>query len=84
MSKHNIKSVVEINQSDIDIELDNEYKQDMINEIKHFDKEYDLNSKCINIMADIRTYLDGNSVSDEICTGLDVDGIKQLLFEIYS
>lgn len=84
MSKNNTKSVVEITENDIEIELDEEYKKEMLESTRLFHKDCDLNSKCINIISDMKTYLDGNAVSDKICVNMCVDDIKQLLSEIYS
>ena len=84
MSKNNTKSVVEITENDIELELDAEYKKEMLEDTRLFHKECDLNSKCINIIADMKSYLDRNAVSDKICVNLTVDDVKQLLSEIYS
>ena len=84
MSKNNTKSVVEITEDDIEMELDEEYKKEMLESTRLFHKECDLNIKCINIISDMKTYLDNNSVSDKICVNMCVDDIKQLLSEIYS
>ena len=84
MSKNNTKSVVEITEDDIEMELDEEYRKEMLESTQLFHKECDLNSKCINIISDMKTYLDNNAVSDKICVNMCVDDIKQLLSEIYS
>ena len=84
MSKNNTKSVVEITEDDIEMELDEEYRKEMLESTRLFHKECDLNSKCINIISDMKTYLDGNSVSDKICVNMTVEDVKQLLSEIYS
>ena len=84
MSKRKITSVMDTAEQDIDTELDEEYKQDMIKGTNDFFKEYNINSKCINICADIRAYLDKNAVSDELFNNICVDDIKQLLYEIDS
>ena len=84
MSKNNIKSVVEITEEDVEIQLDKEYKNEIIKESMLFHKECDLNNKCINIHSDIKSYLNEEALSDKICVKMDVDNIKQLLSEIYS
>jgi hypothetical protein len=83
MSKNNTKSIVEITQEDKEVELDIEFSKELSKQTVQFNKEYDLDNKCINICADIRTYLD-NSMSDKVFTSISVDIVKQLLDEIYS
>jgi hypothetical protein len=84
MSKHNIKSVVEFTVEDQALELDSEYRKELMKETEEYHKESEYNNKCINICSDIRTYLDENAISNVIFKNLSVNNIKQLLFEIYS
>ena len=84
MSKHNIKSVVEITEDDKEIELDLQFSKELNKESIQFNKESDFDNKCINICADIRSYLDNNYISNNVFTSLSVDIIKQFLTEIYS
>lgn len=84
MSKNKVESVIDMDDEIAEEELDNEYKQNMINDTNNFNNEYELNSKCINICADIRTYLDKNALTGYIFKNLSVDCIKQFLSEISS
>ena len=83
MSKHNIKSVVEHTEEDDEKILDEEFKKNLEKEMNEFNKSCEYDRKCINICADIRTYLDKNYCY-KICNKLDVDTIKLYLSEIYS
>lgn len=84
MSKNKIESGIDIGNEIIEEELDNEYRENMINDTNNFNNEYELSSKCINICADIRTYLDKNALTGYIFKDLSVDCIKQFLSEISS
>tara|TARA_Y100000591_G_scaffold331341_1_gene364961 strand:- start:3867 stop:4121 length:255 start_codon:yes stop_codon:yes gene_type:complete len=84
MSKHNIKSVVEFTDEDKEIELDIEFRKQLTKEMDEIHKEDDINNKCINLCADIRSYIDDNSLTNVIFTNLSVNQIKELLNEIYS
>lgn len=84
MSKHNIKSVVETTEEDNELKLDEEFSKELRKQTEEYNKESDLNNKCINMCADIRTYLDNTYTGDKVFTSLSVDILKQLLVEIYS
>jgi hypothetical protein len=75
---------VELTDQDFDQQLDTEYASYILEETNQFNKEYDLNNKCINICADIRDILDKSGLDDKIFINLDVDTIKQFLYETYS
>ena len=84
MSKHNIKSVVEITEEDTQLKLDDEFTKELSKQTEEFNKKSDFDNKCINICADLRNYLDNNYIGDKVFTSLSVDNIIQLLGEIYS
>ena len=83
MSKHNIKSVVELDEENEQARLDLEFNKQNKKETDEFFKEYEFNSKCINICSDIRDYLDKNAVSDKLFKNLSVIHIKQFISENY-
>ena len=83
MSKHNIKSVVELDEENEQARLDLEFNKQNKKETDEFFKEYEFNSKCINICADIREYLDKNALSDRLFKNLSVIHIKQFVSENY-
>tara|TARA_Y100001980_G_C14333082_1_gene149774 strand:+ start:181 stop:408 length:228 start_codon:yes stop_codon:yes gene_type:complete len=75
---------VEFTEEDNELELDLKFKKELLKELDVCNKEYEYNIKCINMCAEIRSYLDEHALSNVIFKDLCVDNIKLLLSEIYS
>ena len=84
MSKNNIKSIVEFTKEDKEHQLDIEFNKELSKQTVLLNKESNFDNRCIDICADIRSYLDDSYIGDKVFTSLNVNVVKLLLDEIYS